>query len=595
MTVCYSCFSCYRLFARMNKIVAAVVSTVVFSVSSATSLLSEAFSSSQSMSRDQTLSQTSETVRSLPKWSECSTVHYTAHHNWAWILAEAIEHISTELSGGTPLPTYLCSRCKELPSQRDRLDKKIKIKYALYRLEIGKTCLKSPPQMTATRLRSVWATSPAFAFLDPKDALYRELQLRNCCHLMPKTTLLDWDITSTSEIGDLPSIPALLKASLGSGGFGLYFVYDQNDVLSIIKAHASRARTFVGFLDSLRRDHSGNIPCWSLQSLLKSCRVGGEGGVVEEDQLNSCHDIKKNGIKCQSKSSTKRCQIRVYTVCCGSHLYMYDTYEARLPSWDIDLEEILTVSSSTHCVSQNNSTISAVPQIDKIKSLHTETSIQEQEKLVEVSEEIMTVDEFETYCCLDGNARPYNQDRNKSITERFIFEELPELEFAKETVGNCVRDAMKALQIPILHQINASNCQAGNPSEVGVIHGSDSTILHNIPSNNNISISNDAFQETHSSHPLRDSKPTEMAICGIDLMLEIVEEDFIVEDGESFQPTKPKFHAYILEVNNNPAMAGNGKLMSVKYRNHLIQFVKNTLLLGLGEGTPSELNFEYLW
>ena len=547
------------------------------------------------MSRDRTLSQKSETVQSLPKWSECSTVHYTAHHNWAWVLAEAIRHISTELSDGTPLPTYLCSRCKELPSQRHLHDKTIKIKYALYRLEIGKTCLKSPPQMTVTRTRSVWATSPAFAFLDPKDALYRELQLRNRCHLMPKTTLLDWDITSTSEIGDLPSTPALLKASLGSGGFGLYFVYDQNDVLSIIKAHASRARTFVGFLDSLRRDHDGNIPCWSLQSLLKSCRVGGECSVVQEDQLNSSHDIEKNGIKCPSKSSTKRCQIRVYTVCCGSHLYMYDTYEARLPSWDVDLEEILTVSSSAQCVSRNSPTISAISQIDKIKSLHTETSIREQEKLIEVSEKIMTVDEFETYCCLGGNARPYNQDRNKSITERFIFEELPELEFARETVGDCVRDAMKALQIPILHQINGSDCQPGNSSEVGVIHGSDSTILHNIPFNSNISISNDAVIETHSSHIPSDSSPTQMAVCGIDLMLEIIEKDFIVKNGESFQSTKPKFHAYILEVNNNPAMAGNGKLMSVKYRNHLIQFVKNTLLLGLDESTPSELNFEYLW
>lgn len=86
-----------------------------------------------------------------------------------------------------------------------------------------------------------------------------------------------------------------------------------------------------------------------------------------------------------------------------------------------------------------------------------------------------------------------------------------------------------------------------------------------------------------------------MAICGIDLMLEIVENDFIVKDEELFQSPKPRFHAYILEVNNNPAMAGNGKLMSLMYRNHLIQFVKHTLLLGLDERTYSDLNFEYLW
>jgi hypothetical protein len=547
------------------------------------------------MSLDRTLTQSSETVRSLPKLSENATVHYTAHHNWAWVLAEAIRHISIEQSDGTPVPTYLCSRCKELPSQRDLHDKKIKVKYALFRLEIVRTSLTNIPvgKTLFPTTASVWATSPAFAFLDPKDALFRELQLRNCGHLMPKTTLLHWDLTDACDIGDLPSVPALLKASLGSGGFGLYFVYDQNDVLSIIKAHADRAKTFDGFMDSLRRDHNGNIPCWSLQSLLKSYRVVGECSVSQENQLSSSHNTVKDALKYPSRSLTKRCQIRVYVVSCGLHLYMYDTYEARLPSWNIDLEGVLTAASPTQGVSLNTTTTTTTSQSNERMTQEVISDTQESlDSLGESAEETMTVDEFETYCCSGGNARPYNQDRNKSITERFIFEELPDLEFAKETVGNCVRDAMKALHVPILHQMNA-NSQVANPSEVGVIHGSDSGRLQNLTSIEKFTLS-DKLQDGCISN-LDDKSPTEMAICGIDIMLESVENDFIGEEEKFSKSSKPEFRAFILEVNNNPAMASNGKLMSIKYRKHLIQFVKNSLLLGLGESNISDLNFEYLW
>lgn len=546
------------------------------------------------MSLDRTLTQSSETVRCLPKLLENSTVHYTAHHNWAWVLVEAIRHISIEQSSGTPVPTYLCSRCKELPSQRDRHDKKIKIKYALFRLEIGKTSHEnlSVAQTVFATTASAWATSPAFAFLDPKDALYRELQLRNCDHLMPKTTLLRWDLTNTCDIGDLPSVPALLKASLGSGGFGLYFVYDQNDVLSIIKAHADRARAFAGFLDSLRRDHNGNIPCWSLQSLLKSYRVVREWSASQEDQLSSSQNTVKDALKHSSRSSTKRCQIRVYVVSCGLHLYMYDTYEARLPSWNIDLEGVLTAAPFAQGVSLNTTTTTTSQSNERMTPEIISDTQDSLDSLGDSAEETMTVDEFETYCCSGGNARPYNQDRNKSVTERFVFEELPDLEFAKETVGNCVRDAMKALKIPISHQMNV-NSQGGDPSEVGVIHGSDHSRLQNLTSIEKSTLS-DELQDTCSNN-LDDKSPTEMAICGIDLMLEIVENDFIGEEEKFLKSSKPEFRAFILEVNNNPAMASNGKLMSMKYRSHLIQFVKNTLLLGLGESNISYLNFEFLW
>ena len=41
---------------------------------------------------------------------------------------------------------------------------------------------------------------------------------------MPKTVLLDYDITKVQDVGDFPSSPAILKAALGSGGDCLYIV-----------------------------------------------------------------------------------------------------------------------------------------------------------------------------------------------------------------------------------------------------------------------------------------------------------------------------------------------------------------------------------
>jgi hypothetical protein len=61
----------------------------------------------------------------------------------------------------------------------------------------------------------------------------------------------------------------------------------------------------------------------------------------------------------------------------------------------------------------------------------------------------MTVDEFEDECCAGSEARPYNKDRNKSVTMRYAYEEVDELcrEGQKEAVADCVRQAMIALEV----------------------------------------------------------------------------------------------------------------------------------------------------
>ena len=512
-----------------------------------------------------------------------SQIDYTAHHNWSWVLNTAINQLCNDRSVGL-ITAHLCNSCKELPSQSSQ--KKLeKVKYALFRVEVTEDSSRLLNNNTCPRgpRVSVWATSLAFAFLDPKDALYRELLLQNAGYLMPKTSLLSWDIDSLDEIGELPSSPALLKASLGSGGFGLYFVSNCVDVLSIIRAHSARARSFDGFLDSLRRDHGGDVPCWSLQSLVNSYRVLGVSNNVPPKSSKEWNTAQAANISIDNILSNdndrislisdseinlrkKRCQIRVYVVFCGGHLYMYNTFEARMPSWDVDLDEVLTPPSKM--ISNKNSSefgtsdplINAADQTEtsrtKSYSGQKESNhrIQENEILLDDTtseKKILSVEEFEEYCCSTSGARPYNKNRNKSVTERFIFDELDDLVYtdAKHAVGNCVRDAMNALKVPILKQT--------------LIASSNESVNH---------------------------KHQEMAIAGIDLMLEISEENLHDENSLVHAPV---LTAYILEINNNPAMAGEDKKMSFKYKDHLISFVKNLLLLGLNKMTSE--GFEIVW
>ena len=51
---------------------------------------------------------------------------------------------------------------------------------------------------------------------------------------------------------------------------------------------------------------------------------------------------------------------------------------------------------------------------------------------------------------------------------------------------------------------------------------------------------------------------------------------------------------YILEINHNPAMPAPGRLMSDKYRRHLVTFVKSTVDLGLSDG-KNDTAFERIW
>ena len=92
-------------------------------------------------------------------------------------------------------------------------------------------------------------------FLDAKDNLYRIAVERSLEKYMPASHLIEWDCEDISYLSEFPSRPALLKAPLGSGGFGLYFVFSKFDVLEVIRGHRKRAEEHPGFLDELQRDY----------------------------------------------------------------------------------------------------------------------------------------------------------------------------------------------------------------------------------------------------------------------------------------------------------------------------------------------------
>ena len=175
--------------------------------------------------------------------SSYDTITCCIHHNWTWVVSEALHNIISSDDR-----RQIVKRQSELPSQKEKnKEQREKPCYALIKLDIER--------ITPTlRVSSIWVTSPCLGFLDAKDRLCRELHHVSKQSLMPSTSFIPWDVTSIEDIPDFPTHPALLKAALGSGGYGLYFVHTKQHVLSIAQAHTQRAKQFDGFLE-VRRTH----------------------------------------------------------------------------------------------------------------------------------------------------------------------------------------------------------------------------------------------------------------------------------------------------------------------------------------------------
>ena len=87
----------------------------------------------------------------------------------------------------------------------------------------------------------------------------------------------------------------------------------------------------------------------------------------------------------------------------------------------------------------------------------------------------------------------------------------------------------------------------------------------------------------HCSPGAMNKSRTQMAIAGLDLLVD--------ERGD----------AYLIELNNNPAMPQPAKKMSPLYRSHLIKMTGSMIKLGLVHGVGKDddvvsfLGFERLW
>jgi hypothetical protein len=298
-------------------------------------------------------------------------LYYTTHHNWAWVVEAALDEVAADLGSAKIVH---CSRVRDLPSARDAPRRKPE--YALVRVEYNGSAFS--------------ATSNAFAAVDDKDALFQALQDGGAKDLMPETALLRWDADCEGDVPDSPKLEpsCLLKAACGSAGFGLYFVYSKADILEVIRFHASKARAEPGFIDKLARDH-GKVPMWSLQSVVPSFRI--DGG--------------------------RRCQIRAYVVYCNSHLYLYEDYEVRVPSWGKnDIDNIISSSGS-----RNEDAAGCEGSSDGLEL-------------------------FDEACCNSSSARPYNRGRNKQETRRHLLDEFETLKGAKANITACLLSALSAMR-----------------------------------------------------------------------------------------------------------------------------------------------------
>jgi hypothetical protein len=156
------------------------------------------------------------------------SVHYTAHYNWAWVVTAALDELKQALS---LKEVTLCERFRDLPSNQQSAVKS-KATYSLFRLDWADPSTKE--------IRMVRTRSDIFGFLDPKDSLARICQLLSVSKYMPDTLLIPYNWVAPSDQNNsginkdglrgeiarrLRTGPKLLKAPLGSGGFGLYFVY----------------------------------------------------------------------------------------------------------------------------------------------------------------------------------------------------------------------------------------------------------------------------------------------------------------------------------------------------------------------------------
>lgn len=212
-----------------------------------------------------------------------------------------------------------------------------------------------------------------------------------------------------------------------------------------------------------------------------------------------------------------------------------------IPSWSLQ-KRVVPVTASIHGASRNTQIRSYSVFVDNKMYLYNDFEVR-----VPIWEDIDSnaavvsdaMSDAEVSYLGTSSARPYNQGRNKKETERYLLDELPEL------VGSAaaIRDASQRL----LQSFKKSIYQRRSmPTDV---------------------LTDNVFC-SGSSVNSKISNLSECALLGIDLVVERTESGH--------------FKAYVVEVNNNPAIAPENKKMTSKYKDHLLFFVERVIKLGLG-------------
>ena len=414
----------------------------------------------------------------------CALLVYTVHPNWKWVVQESLASFTVNSSS---IEVHCKESPRDLPSQgqigvdkeeqfnegmRETGKSKRHLRRQKYAYALFRYEFVCTEAATATVMKSdAWATSLAFANLDAKDDLYRALTRANAAHLMPTTYLLPYDLTS---IEDMPEKLPSSPCSILKAALG-----SGGDCLFFV--------TSKSVILSIIVEHKKKAETFPgfLESLVK------DYGAVPAWSLQAYY----YPLCIDWLGKRRRSQFRVYAVYSQQPkraIYIYKQVEVRLPEWNVDLDNLL--SNATNCLSGDDGCKSDL-----------------------------------------GTSRPYNEERNKALTDRVTMMEISrhlESELMLQD-GGCAQLQNKIVS----HVANAMHALRE--------HIAINTSSH-APS----------YRASPSSFPALGMLPrNEVAVVGVDIILSSVGVP------------------YILEFNNNPAMPQQHKQMSDAYREHLITLV----------------------
>jgi hypothetical protein len=386
--------------------------------------------------------------------------------------------------------------------------------------------------------------------------------------------------------------------------------------------HRRLAQERDGFMEGLSKTFYGhdvdNVLSWSLQDIISGvrvhspadtlrttaklghstgadlsdgsmglvCAVNSTAGSVRDDATRNWHDSTAPIVDADVEDvvpEQRRCQVRAYVVLINGALYLYSTYEVRLPAWDASLDTLLATEHVMYCgaaaEARKDDAQREAPDdscgkgnIPAHDSDNTAVPAGEDAAAEQPHTPTWSYDLENTYCGT-ARARPYNECRNKGCTERYLLSELPQLLGSETAVTECMVGLCSRLKPVLLHRYALSAAQKAGDS-VGsrpeLSHVFDCAAIRAVLAGAATEPVASSTADTSAASAPGAPQLSEVAIIGADLVL-------TCNDGA--------YTAHIVEVNNNPAMpAETGKHMSTRYRERLKQMVAAIMQVAIHHG-----------